>query len=89
MTIRMAFSVAVLKLRNEKKLSQLAVAEAGEMSVSGYTKIEHGKRMPTEVTIQNLCAGLNITVSELFYEIADSLNVQEFKEKLERDNKPE
>lgn len=81
MSLHFAFGFAIRKLREEKKLSQIAVANSAQMSLSTYKKIEYGIHVPTSNTIENLCSGLDITMSELFYETADQLNIQELKER--------
>lgn len=81
MSLHYAFAFAVRKLRAEKKLSQITVANTAQMSLSTYKKIESGIHVPMTNTIENLCSGLGIAMSELFYETADQLNIQELKER--------
>lgn len=81
MSLHFAFAFAVRKLRAEKRLSQIAAANSAQISLSTYKKIENGIHVPMTNTIENLCSGLGITMSELFYETADQLNIQELKKR--------
>lgn len=85
MPLHRAFATAVRKIRQEKNLRQIEVANAAQMSVSTYIKIEHGVHVPMNDTINSLCMGLGIATSELFYEVADKLHIQEFQEVVENE----
>ncbi|MCQ2398790.1 MAG: helix-turn-helix domain-containing protein [Sphaerochaetaceae bacterium] len=53
-------------LREEKKLSQLELSMASDVSQNMIAYIENGKRTPTLATLLKLCSALNINPSVLF-----------------------
>lgn len=60
------FGKNLQKIRQSKKLSQEALANASDVSLAQITRIERGIVNPTLCTIKSLAIGLEIDVKDLF-----------------------
>ncbi len=60
------FGINLQKIRQSKKLSQEALANASDVSLAQITRIERGIVNPTLCTIKSLAIGLEIKTNELF-----------------------
>lgn len=60
-----SFGANLRKIREEKGLTQEALAFMAGFSRSYYTELELGKRNPSLLNIKKLADALNITVSSL------------------------
>ncbi|MBI5547142.1 MAG: helix-turn-helix transcriptional regulator [Deltaproteobacteria bacterium] len=61
---------SVLRLRQERELSQEVAAERSGMAVQVYQRVEGAKANATLTTIARLCDGFGVDVAELFAEEA-------------------
>ena len=101
MKLRKIFIDNLKKIRKEKKISQMKIAELCETSTSYIGEIEIGKKFPSVEMIEKLANALNIKACELFMEdysqptdIDCTENVLEncdnlFQNSLEKDELPE
>ena len=68
MKLRKIFIDNLKKIRKEKKISQMKIAELCETSTSYIGEIEIGKKFPSVEMIEKLANALNIKACELFME---------------------
>lgn len=68
MKLRKIFIDNLKKIRKEKKISQMRIAELCETSTSYIGEIEIGKKFPSVEMIEKLANALNIKACELFME---------------------
>jgi CheY-like chemotaxis protein/DNA-binding XRE family transcriptional regulator len=68
-TIEQSFGRAVRRLRNERGLSQEALALASRLDRVFISRIECGKKMPTLATIFQLAQGLNVSMERILREV--------------------
>lgn len=54
----------LLKLREDKSLSQLKLAATADVDRSFISRIERGTAVPTIAVLQKLCKALDISVSD-------------------------
>lgn len=64
------FGSLVRKLRTERGLTQEALAERTELSVSYIGFIERGENVPTLTIVVNLAEALNVDAADLVREVA-------------------
>lgn len=64
------FGALIRKLRSERGLTQEALAERTELSVSYIGFIERGENVPTLTIVLNLADALNVDAAELIREVA-------------------
>jgi transcriptional regulator with XRE-family HTH domain len=64
--LRRAFGARVRALRDERGLSQEALAEKGKFHWTYVSEIERGKRSPSLDVIGRFARALDVTPSELF-----------------------
>ena len=89
MKLRKIFIDNLKKIRKEKNISQMKIAELCETSTSYIGEIEIGKKFPSIEMIEKLANALNIKACELFMEDTlennnnFSLNPQETNEMTE------
>jgi transcriptional regulator with XRE-family HTH domain len=67
--------------RKQRQLSQAALAEKAEISITFLSKIERGLKYPTSDTISGIANGLGVEVYELFQQAETST---EHRNQLER-----
>ncbi len=60
-----ALGAAVKAIRNERKISQVALSRATEFPQSWLSEIEHGRRNPSWRNVVRLASGLGVSVAEL------------------------
>jgi transcriptional regulator with XRE-family HTH domain len=56
---------ALRALREQRGLSQEALAHAANLTMSSYARIERGQANPTWLTVTRIADGLGITLGEL------------------------
>ena len=56
---------ALRALREERGLSQEALAHAAQMTMSSYARIERGQSTPTWLTVIHVAEALGVTLREL------------------------
>lgn len=56
---------AIRCLREEAKMSQAALAEKSGVSASWISRIEHGEVDPTWATVEQISAGLGVSMESL------------------------
>jgi transcriptional regulator with XRE-family HTH domain len=64
------FGALIRQLRTERRLTQEALAERTDLSVSYIGFIERGENVPTLTIVLNLADALNIDAAELVREVA-------------------
>lgn len=64
--VKKQFGNALRKVRQEKKLSQEALAEISSLHRTYISEVERGDRNISLVNIVKLCNSLNIETSDLF-----------------------
>lgn len=57
---------ALKKIRKEKGLTQVQVAEKARITETSYQRIEYGKQRPSLITAQLIAQALNTTVEDIF-----------------------
>jgi transcriptional regulator with XRE-family HTH domain len=62
---------ALRSLREERGLSQEALAHAAQMTMSSYARIERGQANPTWLTVTHIADALGVTLRELVDVIED------------------
>jgi transcriptional regulator with XRE-family HTH domain len=65
-TITERFGKQVKKLREAKKMSQLALAQKASLDLTTVNEIENGNREPMLKTIWKIATALNVKLSQLF-----------------------
>lgn len=60
---------AIRRLRRERRMSQEAVAREADLSTSAYAKIERGVTSPAWVTVRQVAAAFDLTISEFAAEV--------------------
>lgn len=65
-TITQRFGNQVKKLREQKKMSQLALAQKAGLDLTTINEIENGNRDPMLKTIWKLANALGVKLSQLF-----------------------
>ena len=79
MEVKEVFSMVLLQLRKERKLTQAKLAEQADLETNFIGYMERGLRQPTITTLFKLAQGLNITPSEIIRRVeqqhTDSLDV--------------
>jgi transcriptional regulator with XRE-family HTH domain len=60
-----ALGAAVKAIRNERKISQVALSRATKFPQSWLSEIEHGRRNPSWRNVVRLARGLGVSVAEL------------------------
>lgn len=65
-TITQRFGERVRKLRNQKKMSQLDLAQRSKLDLTTINEIENGNREPMLRTIWKISNGLEVKLFELF-----------------------
>jgi len=65
-TLDREFGKRVRKLRQERGLTQEALAEKSALSVDAVRRVEHGAFSPTLKTIRKLALGLSVSLQTLF-----------------------
>jgi transcriptional regulator with XRE-family HTH domain len=60
-----ALGAAVKAIREEKKISQVAVCRATGFTQSWLSEVEHGRRNPSWSNVARLARGLGVTVAEV------------------------
>jgi len=65
-SVRNALSVRIAELRNERRMTQLQLAEASGLALQYLTKIEQGNRSPSLKTLVALASVLDVPLYELF-----------------------
>lgn len=64
-TINERFGEKVRKLREQKKMSQLELAQKANLDITTINEIENGNRDPLLRTIWKIANALDISISEL------------------------
>ena len=67
-------SANLLRICEERELSEAAAAEMCEISLRYFNKIICEKTNPSIITLQKLCAGLNVSPEELLLEQEKIIN---------------
>jgi transcriptional regulator with XRE-family HTH domain len=62
----MALNIALIRLREAKKLTQRTLAERSGLAVSYISRIENGHLQPTLTTLKRIAQGLGVKVGDLF-----------------------
>lgn len=65
-TIAQRFGIKVRKLREKRKMSQLALAQKARLDLTTINEIENGSREPMLRTIWKIANALEVKLSELF-----------------------
>lgn len=65
-TINERFGQKVRKLREERKMSQLALAQKAQLDLATINKLENGNRDPMLKTIWRIANALEVKLSQLF-----------------------
>lgn len=65
-TINERFGARVKKLREQKKMSQLALAQKAKLDLTTINELENGNREPMLRTIWKISNALGIKLSKLF-----------------------
>lgn len=65
-TINERFGQKVKKLREQKKMSQLALAQRAGLDLTTINEIENGNRDPMLRTIWKIANALNVKLAQLF-----------------------
>lgn len=65
-TVNERFGARVKKLREEKKLSQLALAQKAKLDLTTINELENGNRDPMLKTIWRIANALEVKLSQLF-----------------------
>lgn len=81
--IEMAFAHTLVKLRTQRKMSQLQLSEAINIHVSQIRRYEAGKTQPTLDVLRNLALALNCTTDDLIFGPKDREPREELKLQLE------
>jgi transcriptional regulator with XRE-family HTH domain len=58
----------IRKIRTEKKMSQIDLAVRCNFEKATMSRIESGQTNPTALTLQKIGKGLEVPVSEFFYD---------------------
>lgn len=65
-TITQRFGARLRKLREQRKMSQLALSQKAKLDLTTINEIENGNREPMLRTIWKIANALNIRLTELF-----------------------
>ncbi len=65
-TINERFGERVRKLREQKKISQLTLAQKAKLDLTTINEIENGNRDPMLKTIWKIANALNVKLDKLF-----------------------
>jgi transcriptional regulator with XRE-family HTH domain len=65
-TIAQRFGTNVRRLREKRKMSQLALAQKAKLDLTTINEIENGSREPMLRTIWKIANALEVRLSELF-----------------------
>lgn len=65
-TITQRFGQRVKKLREQRKMSQLTLAQKAKLDLTTVNEIENGNREPMLRTIWKISNALEVTLSKLF-----------------------
>ncbi len=65
-TINERFGARVKKLREKKKLSQLALAQKAKLDLTTINELENGNRDPMLKTIWRIANALDVKIAQLF-----------------------
>lgn len=76
-SLDLAFSLAIVRLRQEREWTCSLAAEKAHISLPQWYKLESGKHWPSIPTLAKICEALNVTPSEFFYAIAHALSTEE------------
>lgn len=65
-TINERFGAKVRKLREDRKMSQLELAQKARLDLTTVNEIENGNRDPMLRTIWKIASALKVSIKELF-----------------------
>jgi transcriptional regulator with XRE-family HTH domain len=71
--------------RKQRQLSQAALAEKANISVTFLSKIERGIKYPTSETISGIANGLGVELCDLFRQVELSADHQNMLDRLQND----
>ncbi|MFA5696406.1 MAG: helix-turn-helix transcriptional regulator [Bacilli bacterium] len=60
------FGIRIRKLRTQKKMSQLELAQKAQLDLTTINEIENGNREPMLRTIWRIANALSVDIKELF-----------------------
>ena len=64
-TVNERFGIRVKKIREQKKMSQLELAQKANLDITTINEIENGNRDPLLRTIWKIANALDVSISEL------------------------
>ena len=73
----------IKKIREEKLIKQIEIAEFLNLSQSNYSKLENGTRALKEVDLVNIASYLKIPISDLFPNAVTELENKNLQEQLQ------
>jgi len=68
----------IRSLREQRNLSQRALAEAAGVSAAALSQIEAGQTSPSVATLEKLADGMGVAVAAFFLEVGERSNVEIF-----------
>jgi CheY-like chemotaxis protein/DNA-binding XRE family transcriptional regulator len=68
-TIEEAFGIVIKRLRRERGITQDVLSSASMLDRAFISKIENGKQQPSLITIVELAKALNVSISNIFFEL--------------------
>ena len=73
----------IKKIREEKLIKQIEIAEFLNLSQSNYSKLENGTRALKEIDLVNIASCLKIPISDLFPNAVNELENKNLQEQLQ------
>ena len=73
MTLEQAVGLSIREIRVYRKLQVKEVADTAQMSRSYLSEIENGHVIPSIAYLSRIATGLDVDISELWYEIYRNL----------------
>jgi transcriptional regulator with XRE-family HTH domain len=71
--------------RKQRQLSQAALAEKANISITFLSKIERGIKYPTSETISGIANGLGVELCDLFQQVEIPASYQNMLDRLQND----
>ena len=73
MKLREAVGEALRRRRQRQGRTLREVAEAAGVSLTYLSEVERGRKEPSSEVLEAVCAALDLSLAELFFEVAETL----------------